>query len=155
MPSADRAIRTYQGLAAYYEHQGQAHLRDRFLVLAADAALSAGQADAAERTRAQLLQQNPHHLLKPYASLAEAMKSPDVQSYVGDLRRSYAPDAAAHLLETLRSEDAGDPTAAAEPVPPREEAARPAPPPVPEKKPLAAPPPPPDAPEGPKVYRLQ
>jgi hypothetical protein len=104
MPSVNHVLGVYQELAEWYEQRGQAQMRDRFLVLAADAALAAGRADEAERLRARLLQQNPHHLLKPYPSLAEALKSPDVQSYVADLRRSYSPETAEHLLESLRAD---------------------------------------------------
>lgn len=104
MTAANHALELYQQLAGWYEKQGQAQMRDRFWVLAADAALTAKDPEAAERFRMRLLQQNPHHLLKPYASFAEAMKVPDVQTYVADLRRSYPPEMAEHLLESARAE---------------------------------------------------
>ncbi len=103
MPSVDKTFQTYQDLAALYGQQGQAQLRDRFLVLAADALHSAGRIEEAERVRARLLQVNPHHLLKPFASLDEAMKSTDVKNYVTGLRRTYPPDKAVELLQSLRS----------------------------------------------------
>jgi hypothetical protein len=102
MPSAEQRVRTYRELAEDYGRQGQAQMRDRFLVLAADAALAAGQKDEAERLRGRLLQHNPHHLLKPYSSFAEAMESVDVQNYVGALRRSHPFEKAESLLEGLR-----------------------------------------------------
>ena len=102
MPSAEQATRIYRELAEDYGRQGQAQMRDRFLVLAADAALSAGQDAEAERLRGRLLQHNPHHLLKPYNSFAEAMKSADVQNYVSALRRSHPYEKAENLLEGLR-----------------------------------------------------
>jgi hypothetical protein len=114
MPTADQSIRVYSELATLCDRQGQPQVRDRFLVLAADAALSAGRAEEAERLRQRLLQHNPHHLLKPYASFAEAMAAPDVQSYVSALRRSHPFDAAEQLLQTLRK-DAGEPVYADEP----------------------------------------
>jgi hypothetical protein len=55
IPNADQATRLYQELATLCERQGQPQMRDRFLVLAADAAWSAGQEEAAERIRALLL----------------------------------------------------------------------------------------------------
>jgi hypothetical protein len=127
MASVHKVLALYQELADCYERKGQAQMRDRFLVLAADAALSAGRPDQAEHLRLRLLQQNPHHLLKPYASLGEALKAPDVQHYVADLRRTYAPEAAEHLLESLRVSAAaaapspsrpGAPQAAAAPIRP-------------------------------------
>src|SRR5437870_6932776 len=102
MPSAEQATRIYRELAEDYGRQGQAQMRDRFLVLAADAALAAGQHAEAERLRGRLLQHNPHHLLKPYNSFAEAMKSADVQNYVSALRRSHPYEKAENLLEGLR-----------------------------------------------------
>jgi hypothetical protein len=107
MPSADQTVRTYRELAEDYGRQGQAQMRDRFLVLAADAALSAGQEDEAERLRGRLLQHNPHHLLKPYSSFAEAMKSRDVQNYVGALRRNHPYDKVEGLLQGLHKSDRG------------------------------------------------
>ena len=65
MPSTEQTVRTYRELAEDYGRQGQAQMRDRFLVLAADAALAAGQTEEAEHLRGRLLQHNPHHLLKP------------------------------------------------------------------------------------------
>src|SRR5262249_42130992 len=42
---------------------------------------------------------NPHHLLKPYSSFSEAMKSADVQNYVGTLRRTHPFEKAEKLLQ--------------------------------------------------------
>jgi hypothetical protein len=102
MPTVDETMRTYSELAENYDRQGQAQMRDRFLVLAADAALSAGRSEEADRIRHRLLQANPHHLLKPYASFGEAMRSADVQNYVSALRRSHPYEKAEHLLEEMR-----------------------------------------------------
>jgi hypothetical protein len=102
MASAEQATQIYRQLAEDYGRQGQAQMRDRFLVLAADAALAAGQQDEAERLRGRLLQHNPHHLLKPYSSFAEAMKSADVQKYVSALRRNHPYEKAESLLEGVR-----------------------------------------------------
>src|SRR4051812_36187718 len=82
-------LRVYQDLADWYERQSQPQLRDRFLLLAADAALSSGMPDEAERLRQRLLQVTPHHMLKPFASFAQALRSPDVQGYVSDMREKY------------------------------------------------------------------
>jgi hypothetical protein len=98
MQNTEHTVRVYEDLADWYDRSAQAKLRDWFLVLAADAALAAGQADEAERLRGRLLHANPHHLLKPYASFAEALQSRDVQGYVADLRRTYPPEAAGRSL---------------------------------------------------------
>ncbi len=102
MPKADLIVRAYEDLAHIYDRQGQPKLRDWFLVLAADAAFTAGLETEAERLRVQLLSYNPHHLLKPFVSFVEALHSPDIQSYIADLRRTYPPEAAEQLLETHR-----------------------------------------------------
>ncbi len=59
-------LQVYTELADWYERQGQAAMRDRFLILAAEAAFSAGKPEEAERLRQRLLQGNPHHMLKPF-----------------------------------------------------------------------------------------
>jgi hypothetical protein len=115
MATAEPSARIYQELAKWYEDHGEPPMRDRFLVLAADAFQSAGGKDEAERLRARLLQLNPHHLLRPFPSLAEAMKSTDVKNYIEGLRRNYPREKAVQLLQSLRDKAAkpapGDPSA--------------------------------------------
>ncbi|HEY7425582.1 MAG TPA: hypothetical protein VH682_15225 [Gemmataceae bacterium] len=96
-------LQVYKELADWYERQGQAAMRDRFLILAAEAAFSAGKADEAERLRQRLLQGNPHHMLKPFGSFAQALQSSNVQIYVHDLQVNYPPETAENLLQNLRS----------------------------------------------------
>jgi hypothetical protein len=95
-------VSTYEELADREDTLGLLQMRDRFLILAADAALSLGQDTRAEKLRARLIQHNPHHLLKPYSTLADALTSSDVFSYVADLRHAYPPEEAERLLEELR-----------------------------------------------------
>jgi hypothetical protein len=144
MPSAAQAVQIYRELADWHQRQGQPQQRDRFLVLAADAALAAGQDDEAERLRLRLLQLNPHHLLKPYASFAEATRAGDVLSYLTALRQSHPWEAAERLLATLQPDAPDRPTKHSEPEPelqvfrvrPEAEQPRPDPP-----RPRQAPPP--------------
>lgn len=95
----------YARLADGYERRGQPQFRDRFLVLAADAALRAGDSADAERWRQRLLAVNPHHMLKPYATFAQAMQAADVQLYVADLRKNYPPEVGEGLLRSLNEAD--------------------------------------------------
>jgi hypothetical protein len=113
MASADKVIHTYRELAESYERQGQDQMRDRFLVLAADAAQSAGRMEIAERLRSRLLQLNPQHLLKEFGSFAEAMQTQDVQNYVAALRRNHPFERAEHLLQGLRPSQSADSPASA------------------------------------------
>ena len=101
MPSSTSLTRLYTDLADWHERQRQMPMRDRFLVLAADTALSLGDDQEAERLRQQLLQKNPHHMQRPFSTFAEALRSPDVQRYLHDLRRTYPPEAAQTLFESL------------------------------------------------------
>jgi hypothetical protein len=122
MASSIRAVQVYEQLAEVEDRRGAPQMRDRYLVLAADAALTAGQADEAERLRARLLQHNPHHMLRPYASLSEALRSPDVQSYLTNLRRVCPPETAERLLQTQQPRSEGlAATAAVPPANPEEE----------------------------------
>jgi hypothetical protein len=95
-------LSVYRELADRYDQLGQFSMRDRFLMLAAGAALDAGQAAEAERLRGRLLQQNRHHMLRPYGSFEEAVGAPDVQTYLGDLKANYPLELATQLLATLK-----------------------------------------------------
>ncbi len=120
--SPEQILRTYADLADLYDRQNQPKQRDWFLVLAADAALSAGLPAEADRLLGRLLSLNPHHLLRPFASFAEALRSPDVEGYVGSLRRSYPPARAEQILQAEQNR-----VVAGEPPTLAEEAPRPAP----------------------------
>ncbi len=90
----------YLELSDYYDHRGEAQSRDRFLVLAADAAYAAGDLQEAETLRQRLLTLNPHHLLKPFHSFEEAQKSRDVTDYINALRRRHPPEQLEKLVES-------------------------------------------------------
>ncbi len=98
MAADKRLAHLYEHLANREEAQGVAQTRDRYLILAADAALSAGDEREAERLRGRLLEHNPSHMLRPYASLSEAMQSADVENYIADLRGTYPPEEAEREL---------------------------------------------------------
>src|SRR5215469_1142977 len=96
-------LQVYKELADWYERQGQPAMRDRFLVLAAEAAFSAGKTEEAERLRQRLLQGNPHHMLKPFSSFGQALQSTNIQIYIHDLQANYPVQTAEGLLQDLRS----------------------------------------------------
>jgi hypothetical protein len=91
----------YQELADTFERQHQPELRDHFLILAADMALSAGRAEEAERLRQRLLRANPHHVLRPYASFAQAAANSDIQTFLEELRQRYPVERAQDMLESF------------------------------------------------------
>jgi hypothetical protein len=119
----------YLELSDYYDQRGEAQSRDRFLVLAADAAMNAGDREEAEQLRQRLLSLNPHHLLKPFKSFEEALKSRDVMDYINALRRRHPAEQVAELVETTvrqKANRAGAPDSAPHlhippPQPPRSE----------------------------------
>ncbi len=114
MASPENLVVIYKELADWHERQGQPQMRDRFLVLAADAAQSAGRPVEANLLLARLLRSSPHHLLKPYASFTEAMKSPDVQRHVTELRRAHPPVQAERQFDELRARRGAAPATANE-----------------------------------------
>jgi hypothetical protein len=95
-----QATQLYLELSDYYDNRGEAQSRDRFLVLAADAAYGAGDLQEAETLRQRLLTLNPHHLLKPFHSFEEAQKSRDVTDYINALKRRHPPEQLEKLVET-------------------------------------------------------
>jgi hypothetical protein len=154
MASSENDHDVYEKLAERAAGRGETGARDRYLVLAADAAWVAGLADEAERLRQRLLHLNPHHLLRPYHSWEDALQSPDVRTYLLDLQRACPPEKAQDLLN---DEPAEEPALPPEPPPPPEPPAfpkvfRPAPPaeePVPPPGPVRPAPLPPPRPAPP------
>ena len=102
MDPRENLLRVYKELADWYERQRQPPMRDRFLVLAADAALPANRPDEAETLRLRLLKVNPHHMLKPYASFAQALKAPDVLTYIKDLLVNHPTKVAEDLYARFK-----------------------------------------------------
>jgi hypothetical protein len=94
------SVQVYEELADTFDQQQNEALRDQFLLLAADAALSAGRADEAERLRQRLLWLNPHHSVRAYASFGEAAVAPGIHEYLDRLRQKYPPEQAEVLLES-------------------------------------------------------
>jgi hypothetical protein len=106
MKGSEIPASVFEELSDRFAAQGQLRQRDHCLVLAADAALSAGESDEAERLRQKLLQQNRHHLLRPYGSMAEAMQSPDIRAFVADIRRQWPADQARAMHAAGPADDA-------------------------------------------------
>jgi hypothetical protein len=102
MPSSDHMLLVYRDLADWHERQGLDELRDRFLVLAAATAQAVAEADEAERLFQRLLASNPHHVLRKFASFADAMRATEVQSYVEELRQEYPLHAVEDLHASVR-----------------------------------------------------
>jgi hypothetical protein len=113
MRNPESMLRVFEELAGRFVKQNEPRFRDHCLVLAADAALSANRPQDAERLRQRLLQYNPHHLLRPFASMSEAAQAPDVQEYITDLRRQWPPE----FVQKLYLGGSEEPAALEEPTP--------------------------------------
>jgi hypothetical protein len=111
MESQISMLRIYRELADWYERHNEGARRDRFLVLAMDAAQRAGQAEEAEKLRRHLLHLSPHHMLRPFASFTEARQATDVKEYLRELRVKYPSEVAQELLKSLRSGAKSPPSA--------------------------------------------
>ena len=101
MATSQDPVVVYCQLAEAHHRLNHPQERDRFMVLAADAALATGRPEQAEDLRRALLHRNPNHLLRPYRSLSDAMQSHDLRAYVIQLRRNYPVEKAQTLLEQL------------------------------------------------------
>ena len=99
----EQTIHVYVQLAEAYHGKNRYQERDRFLILAADTAWTAGRTDEAEQLRKKILTNNPSRLLRPYNSFGEALNSPDIMTYIQQLRRGYPVDRATELLRGLES----------------------------------------------------
>lgn len=98
MLASEEIIQMYEDLASWEAQEGSPQLRDRFLLLAADAALAADRLDLAQHFHIQLVEANPTHLVKAFATVEDALQAPQVSSYLDHLRIQYPPATAAQML---------------------------------------------------------
>jgi len=103
MALPDAPYLLFRELGERYEKLGQQSMRDRFYLLAADAAFQADQVVEGERLRLKILQHNPGHLLRPFSSFREARESPDVQLYLADLRNNYPIGLCTQMLDSMKN----------------------------------------------------
>src|ERR1041385_6584836 len=101
MHTRDKILQVYLDLVNMYERQQDPGMREVFLMLAADAALRADHPVQAESLRQELLRQDPHHVLKPFPTFAEAVQHPDIENYLDDLPQKSPVEVAQDLLESI------------------------------------------------------
>jgi hypothetical protein len=102
MPAPEALLDLYLNLADASEEQGKPLQRDKFLVLAAGAAQGAGFLQIAEDCRCRILKNNPNHLLREFASMAEAVRSEDLRGVTAQLLRAFPFEKAEYLLSKFR-----------------------------------------------------
>ena len=100
MPAPETLLDLYLSLAEVAE--GRPQERESFLVLAASAAELAGQGDAAEACRGEVLRLNPGHFLADYGSMGAALQADEVIERTESLYRTYHFERAEFLLEQRR-----------------------------------------------------
>jgi hypothetical protein len=106
MPAPELLLDLYLSLAEVAEPRPQE--RESFLTLAASAAELAGQEQAAEACRAEILRLNPQHFLGGFDSMGEALQSDDVIERTEALYRTYHFERAEFLLERHRHPEQAD-----------------------------------------------
>jgi len=98
-------------LLGVYLHLAQAsvrrrrpHVRDRLLLLAAEQAVVMGLDAIAAFCRLLVLEHNPHHLVRRWDTMAEALEDDEYQCFSRQLRRRYPQERAERILQTLNIE---------------------------------------------------
>lgn len=94
----DAAMLAFVKLSGISQDRNQLGPRDKFLVLAAAAALRAGWLPVAERCRELVLAHNGVHMLRHYSSFVDAYKADDFQTYLKQVERFCSYEKAEHLL---------------------------------------------------------
>ncbi|MFO0947511.1 MAG: hypothetical protein U1D30_16565 [Planctomycetota bacterium] len=103
MPAPETMLDLYLHLACASDAEGRPLQRDKFLILAAEIAHVSGYGGIAEQCRIRVLERNPNHMLKYFASMREALGSDEVRSYTRQLFRLYPFERAEHLLSKYRA----------------------------------------------------
>lgn len=98
MASFDLALSAYLQLAAISHQRGQWLPRNKFLILAGDAACQEGFPSVAESCRNLVLANNRAHIVGRYDSFLAAMKSMEFQTYLKQQRKFCSVERAEHLL---------------------------------------------------------
>jgi hypothetical protein len=99
MATPDLALSAYLQLAAISHQRGQWLPRNKFLILAGDAACQEGLLKVAEQCRTLVLANNRAHIIGRYASFAAALQSMEFQTYLKQQRKFCSVERAEHLLD--------------------------------------------------------
>ena len=102
MRDHELAMLAYVKLADLSQQKRQLLGRDKFLLLAAAAACSAGWPEVAQRCQRLVLENNPSHLIGKFATMADALRDPEFQPFRTRLERFCTYEKAEHLLHELQ-----------------------------------------------------
>ncbi|MCA9068424.1 MAG: hypothetical protein KDA84_05855 [Planctomycetaceae bacterium] len=101
MIDRDLAVLRYLKLATLARTRQQLAGCDRFLVLAGATACHTGWLDIANQCRALVLQDNPHHLLHRWDTMADALRNEEFTPYLRQQERFCSMEQAETLLTVL------------------------------------------------------
>lgn len=102
MPTRQDMLSVYLQVARISERRRKTMARDRFLLLAATAAVELGLGDVADRCREKILLHNPGHLVRRFDSLRAAVGDPGYEALVAQLRRKYPFERVEFLLSRVK-----------------------------------------------------
>ena len=102
MVDHELAMLAFVRLADLAQAKRQLLPRDKFLILAGAEACQGGWLEVAERCRYLVLANNPAHLLKEFETFASALRDPDFQVYLKQLKKFCSFERAEQLLENLQ-----------------------------------------------------
>jgi hypothetical protein len=95
------AMLSFIKLAGVAQSKRQLSQRDKFLLLAAAAAVDSGADPVADRCRQLLLKHNPAHMIRRFESVAHALADPDYQTFQRQLNKFCSYERAEHFLTQL------------------------------------------------------
>jgi len=100
---ADRPyhLAVYLHLARASELRRRPHVRDRLILLSAVIAADNGLKRIAAYCRHRVLEHNPHHLVRRWPTMDEALRDPEFIHFLRHLQRRFPPETAERMLETL------------------------------------------------------
>ena len=101
MPETSDELALYLHLARASEVRRRPLVRDKLLVLAGKTALEMRLEPIAEHCRAKVLAHNPGHILRNYATLAEALADEPFRVFYKRLSQAYPRERAEHMLRSL------------------------------------------------------
>ncbi len=91
----------YLHLARASARRHRPHVRDRLLVLGAAIASEIGLDRIAARCRAEVLQQNPHHLISHWPTIKQALGEDEFLCFLRQLQRRFPLEKAERMLQSL------------------------------------------------------
>ncbi|MFV1968015.1 MAG: hypothetical protein ACC628_21530 [Pirellulaceae bacterium] len=99
-----RLLGVFLHLARASELRRRPHVSDRLFLLAAVIASDAGLERIAAYCRHRILEHNPHHAVRRWSTIKEAVDDQEFVHFLRHLQRRFPPEKAERMLETLSIE---------------------------------------------------